>query len=160
MKKTFIILISLITIILSGCDPATFYFEFESMNNEVLSVELVEYDNNSSEMINTNLDSKLIFDSKKIISVETLEEERIDEFLKGLSVIVFHQVEESTIEPVKECLKINKNNGNYIILSCTVIDGTVYSMVAEYDSSGNFLEHLAYFADRPSYERLIDKYFK
>ncbi len=160
MKKLFVFLICLITVLLYGCDPATFCFDYEKMKDDVAIIELITYNNGSSENIKLDSNSKLVFNKEKIISSKQLESQYIDEFLKELSKITFHLESKSTFEPIKECLKITKENDNFIILSCTVIDGVGYSMVAEFDSDGNFLNHLAYFADRPTYEKMIKEFFK
>ncbi len=162
MRKRFsaLCLLLCVSILLCGCDPSEFYFDYQAMKADTISIELITYDNDLSNIIEVKKDSKLIFDSSKVISSKQLNENLTDDFLRDLSKITFHLLNDSTLEPVKECTKINMSDGSFVILSCTLVDKIGYSMVAEFDSNGNFVKHIAFFADRPSYERMISKYFK
>ncbi len=159
MKKNFIVLLAIFSILLCACDPATFNFNYDNMVGEVTSIELIKYNNNNSDIIDIKNDTRLIFLEEKVISSKKIDQKSNCLLLKDLSNITFHLENISTKEPVGECLKINLNNGNFYILSATLVDDLCYSMVAEFDQNYNFVRHIAYFADRPSYEVMIDKYF-
>ncbi len=159
MKKVFLFLLICSMLLLCGCDPATYYFDYEALKDDVSAIERISYDNASSEMIAVEADSKLIFDSTKITASKVLDAAQVDAFLKELSKIVFHLKSDSTLEPVRECLRITMKNGNFIILSATMVGKQEYSMVAEFDAGGNFVKHVAHFAAGSTYEALLEKYF-
>ena len=103
----------------------------------------------------------LKFDSAKVESIEVLDEEKKFDFLSEFEQIVFHEENESVDEPIGYCLLWHLQNGNFIVFSCTLIkDDRAYGMCAEFDSSYNFVQHLADFAARPHFENVLKKYFK
>ncbi len=159
MKKTLAVLLLFLCLFLCSCDPAEFYFDYESMKKVVASIELIVYDNHISKIVDVNSNTTLIFDEKKIISTRLLDDDKTDLILKDLSKITFFLRYESALEPIEQCLKITLNNGHFIILSCSLVDGTAYSMVGEFDSNCKYIKCIANFADRPSYEKMISKYF-
>ncbi len=158
-KIKIITLLIVVCILLCSCDPAVWYFDYDYMMENTVSIEFIIYGNYETKYIRVTEDTKLIFEKEKIKFVEQLPENNIAPFLEGLSKITFFHLNESAIEPIKECLKINLKNDNFYIISSVLREDGASSFVAEFDRDFNFVRHIAAFADRPSYERLIAQYF-
>ena len=160
MKKLLCLVILNLIVILSSCDPFEFYFKRDEYIDEIVKIELVKYNNNQYQMIDPEK-VVLKFDSAKVESIEVLDEEKKFDFLSEFEQIVFHEENESVDEPIGYCLLWHLQNGNFIVFSCTLIkDDRAYGMCAEFDSSYNFVQHLADFAARPHFENVLKKYFK
>ena len=160
MKKLYAILI-IVILSLSGCaiDPASYYFSKNSYLDKIESIELVKYNNENFEMVDASK-TNLKFDYSKVERIETLDPNKIDEFLDDFEKIVFHIENDSVNEPTGYCLLWHLKNGNFIVFSCTIIDGDRgYSMVSEFDSTSQFVKHYAYFASEPHYDNILSKYF-
>lgn len=54
---------------------------------------------------------------------------------------------ESVNSPVGYTVLIYMQNQEIIVLSCTIINGIGYGMVAVFSNDGNFIRHIAQFAD-------------
>lgn len=149
--KTIFLLVFIMCLMLTACDPSPFYFNYDEMIGNVSSIELVEYNNSNPVMVKVKSDTELVFDLKKISSIQILDDSKINDLLNDLSTIIFHIKPESVKEPIGKCLKINLNNKDFIILSCTTKGNRFYPMVAKFNENGKFIEHLAFFADRTAY---------
>ena len=143
-----------------SCDPSTYYFSSNEYKDQIEKIELIKYNNEECIMVNP-LDVVLIFDTSKVEKIEELDRNEIENFLNEFEQIVFHIESESVKEPTGYCLLWYLKNGNFIVFSCTMIKGDrAYSMVAEFDSNGNFIKHHVNFAARPQFEEVLKKYFK
>ena len=151
MKKFALLILLLIATLLSGCDPSTYYFSKNDYIDEIERIELIKYTNENYKMV----------DSSKVEKIEILDKDKFSDFLCEFEEIVFHIVNDSVDEPTGYCLLWYLKNGNFIVFSCTMIEGDrAYSMVSEFDSTNNFIKHYWYFAARPHYENVLEKYFK
>ena len=161
MKKISIVCFVLV-ICLSSCawDPPPTWFLKDSYIDQVERIELVKYNNDDFKMVDaTKITPK--FDSSKTETIEVLDKDKIDEFLSDFEEIIFHVENDSVNEPTGYCLLWYLKNGNFIVFSCTIIKGDRgYSMVSEFDSTDNFVGHIAYFAAKPHYDNVLEKYFK
>ena len=121
---------------------------------------MVEYKNEDYKIVDASKDG-LKFDPEKVVKVETLNNEKVENFLGDFEKIIFHIENESVNEPIGYCLLWHLKNGNFIVFSSTMIKGDrAYSMVAEFDSDNNFVVHHARFAARPHFEDVLDDYFE
>ena len=158
MKKILIMLMFII-VLLTGCDPASYYFTKTLYLDKIESIELVEYSNNNYEIVDTSK-TDLKFDYEKVKKLETLDTNKINEFLDDFEKIVFHIENESVNEPIGYCLIWHLKNGNFIVFCCTLVAGDRgYSMVSEFDSTCRFIKHYADFASGPHYDDILSKYF-
>ncbi len=132
MKKilAFVLFISLL-FSLFGCDPGYCYFTYET--EEVLSVELIYYDNNSAKELFEQRDKVKNFDFSKATAIDTLPEDKIDGFLSEFSEIMFLYVWRHLDSPKGKCVKINEADGSFAIIC---LDG---EFSCRYDSSGNVI---------------------
>jgi hypothetical protein len=159
MKKFLLLISLLITIVLTGCDPSSYYFNKNEYIDKIERIELVKYKNESYKMVDASKVT-LKFEHEKVEKVHTLEDEKIEDFLDDFEKIVFHIENDSVNEPTGYCLLWYLKNGNFIVFSCTIIKGDRgYSMVSEFDSTEKFIRHYAYFASQPHYADILRKYF-
>lgn len=159
--RRFIVLITLLALtLLGGCDPATYHFKKIEYIDRIQRIELVTYTNENYKIVDC-VKEPLRFDFQKVKSIEVLNEDKFADFLGDFEDIVFHEKNESVNEPTGYCLLWYLKNGNYIVFSCTMIEGDrVYDMAAEFDSNNIFIKHYAHFASRPHYENILEKYFE
>ena len=160
MKKFSILILTVLFIIgLVGCDPGTCYFFKDSYLDKVERIELVRYKNEDFEMVDAS-ETVLKFDHAKVEKIDTLDAQKVEDFLNDFEKIVFHLEQESVNEPTGYCLLWYLKNGNFIVFSCTLIKGDRgYCMAAEFDANDRFVKHYAYFAARPHYDNVLSKYF-
>ena len=102
----------------------------------------------------------LKFDHAKVEKIDTLDAQKVEDFLNDFEKIVFHLQDDSVNEPTGYCLLWYLKNGNFLVFSCTLIKGDRgYCMAAEFDANDRFVKHYAYFAARPHYDDVLSKYF-
>ncbi len=91
--------------------------------------------------VNENVIPSLDFDNINII--DTLQKEKINEFITELSMITFHIENKCVDSPVGYAVLIYTFNNEIIVLSCTVINNIGYSMVATFTYEGTFINQLS-----------------
>ena len=160
MKKVCAVLLIMI-VVLCGCatDPQTYYFNSTEIAEKVVKIELAMCDNPSPVIVHVEEDTVLHFDINNVIIIEELEQEKINDFVGELSTITFHKEKKSVNSPTGYTLLMYMQNEDIIVLSCTIISGTAYQMAAIFSNRGDFITHIAQFADEPSFKRLLTKYF-
>lgn len=157
MKKILLMLI-FILVLLTGCDPVSYYFPKTSYLDKIESIELIKYNNDDFKMVDATKVT-LKFDPSKVEKLETLDNDKIESFLDDYEEIIFHGENDSVNEPTGYCLLWHFKNGNFIVFSCTEIGRRAYSMVAEFDQNCNFVVNHGYFASGPHYDDIVSKYF-
>ena len=160
MKKFAILILTVLFIIgLVGCDPGTYYFFKDTYLDKVERIELVRYKNEDFEMVDPS-ETVLKFDHAKVEKIDTLDAQKVEDFLNDFEKIVFHLQDDSVNEPTGYCLLWYLKNGNFIVFSCTLIKGDrAYDMAAEFDANDRFVKHYVCFAARPHYDNVLSKYF-
>lgn len=161
MKKLILFITLLFTLTLFGCvsDPNTYYFDSNILLNNTMKIDLVYYQNDAPEMIVVDQSDFPNFEFGSSTVIETLDSSLLESFILELSLITFHIQNKSSNSPVGNTLILHQTNGNMIVISCTLIDGTAYSFVSTFDSDSHFIEHIARFADRPKFDEMLQKYF-
>ena len=151
----------LATLCLYGCvtDPATYYFDADDIINNATKIQLVFFENKEPTNINIEKDIISSLDMNNIEIIETLETKNIDDFANELSTITFHVGTKSVNSPVGYAVIIHMKNQEMIVLSCTVISGIAYGMVAVFLNDGTFVRHIAQFADEPKFNMLLHNFF-
>jgi len=159
MKKVIILLVIVLMVFgLIACDPASFYFNYDELKDEIIAVELIDYDNTNAEIVKSKSEV-LPFDFDKMEIIETLEVERIDDFLLDLSYIHFLRYWRHSDSAMGTSIRIIYRNGDFIIISATLIDKAANSVVGIYDSEGNVKEFIGGFASINDFNSLVNKYF-
>lgn len=161
MKKTIsYIMIICVFISLSGCvwDPASYLFDYEKLKEQVATVELINYENEEPKIIED--DSEILpydFDKEEVL--ETLPADKIDDFIMDLSEIRFLDYSSFAKEPVEICIKITYKNGEFIIITSTLMD-VAYGLVELFNSNGCPIEYIGAPGDRDEFVALVNKYFE
>ena len=161
MKKTIsYIMIICVFISLSGCvwDPASYLFDYEKLKEQVATVELINYENEEPKKIK-DISEILPYDFDKEEVLETLPADKIDDFIMDLSEIRFLDYSSFAKEPVEICIKITYKNGEFIIISVTLMNGVVYCFIEVFDKLGYSIEHIGGIENRDDIDRIINKYF-
>lgn len=153
-------MLSLICVLLCGCDPQTYYFDSTEIAENAVKIELVICENSSPVIVNVTEDTVLHFDIDHATIVKELEQEKKEEFARELSAITFHKEPKSVNAPIGYTLLIHMQNQEVIVLSCTVVDGTAYGMASVFSDTGEFVGHVAQFAEEPRFRSLLTKYFQ
>mgnify|MGYP001030312672 FL=1 len=161
MKKTIsYIMIICVFISLSGCvwDPASYLFDYEKLKEQVATVELINYENEEPKKIK-DISEILPYDFDKEEVLETLPADKIDDFIMDLSEIRFMIDSDFSNSPVGICIKITYKNGEFIIISVTLMNGVVYCFIEVFDKLGYSIEHIGGIENRDDIDRIINKYF-
>lgn len=115
--------------------------------------------NENPKIVTINEDTALSFNIVNASLINELDNSKIINFVSELSTITFHVENESVDSPLGNTLIIYMKNQEIIVLSCTVVNGMAYSMVALFTIEGVFIKHIAKFADEPKFTKLLEKYF-
>lgn len=155
-------IILIVVCLLIGCavDPPSYYFNAEEIIEKAIKIELVVCKNARPINVTIEKDTMLQFDNTNAIVVEELDKEKIDDFAYDLSTIIFHVENESVNAPLGYTILIHTKDYEIIVISHAIFDNSGYAMVAKFTSEGNFIEHIAQFADAPSFKKLLHKYFE
>ena len=123
MKKRIGFAMAVFTLILlNGCvwDPELYQFEYEKLKGQIASVELIHYENDNPEIIK-DASEVMPFDFDKEEVIETLDANKIDDFALDLSEIRFMNDSDFAKEAIGICIKITYENGEFIIITSTLI---------------------------------------
>ena len=132
MKKIialFLFVLNLIT--LTGCDPSSYYYSFEDLNSNVISIELINYVNNDAVELFGKKDKVKNFDFSKLNIKKVLDNDKNSEFLLEFSKIEFMLVWRHLDSPKGESVKINYLDGSFDVICYYV------QFSCQYDKSGN-----------------------
>lgn len=146
---------------LVGCvtDPSTYYFNADELKDNVIRIELFSLVNEEPKQVIVNDDTILRFNKINATLIKELENNEIKDFIDDLSTITFHIENKSVNSPLGYTIVIYLENQEIIVLSCTVVNGVAYSMVATFTLEGSFIKHIARFADEPKFRKIVEKYF-
>lgn len=130
MKKYILLFLMFCLMFLTACDPNPYYYNYETLKNDVVSVELINYDNNAIELFEQR-DAVKKFDFSKMNVTGVLLDEKLDDFLLEFSQIEFMLVWRHLDSPEGECVKINYSDGSFDIICYNV------QFSCQYDNFGN-----------------------
>ena len=161
MKKTYCIFLIVICL-LTGCavDPPTYHFDASDLKEKATKIVLVECENDNPEWIEIDEDTFPSFDVASVKLVKELPEDKMENFIDGLSTITFHIENESVNSPIGYAVLIYTSEQNVIVLSSTTLSNRAYSIAATFTIEGNFVNLIARFADRSSFTRLVEECFE
>lgn len=159
MKKICIPFVLILFCLLGCMDPRVYCFNADEIMEKVSRIELVECTNDNPKKIIVNENTIPSFDFSKVSIIQDLKEEKFEDFLNELSLIRFHVENESVNSPVGYAVLIYMQSNEIIVLSCTVISNIGYGMAASFTYEGNFIKHIASFAEGQRFRELIAKYF-
>ena len=132
MKKIIILFIFLLNLLtVTGCDPSSYYYTYEDLNSNVVSIELINYENNEAVELFEKRNKVKPFDFSKVEVIEVLNNEKNSEFLLEFSKIEFMLVWRHLDSPQGESIKINYQDGSFdVICYCAQFS-------CQYDELGN-----------------------
>lgn len=164
MKRTSCIFLIVMILIfcLTGCvtDPPTYYFEANYIIENATKIELVECKNDKPKEVIVDDSTILNFDINDVVVIKELEKSKFEDFAMDLSSITFHIENKSVNSPLGYAVIIYLKNKEIIVLSCTIVNYIGYSMVATFTVDGEFISHIATFADEPKFKKLLERYFE
>ena len=132
MKRIIVLFLFVLNLItLTGCDPSPYYYSYEDLNSNVISIELINYVNNDAVELFEKRDRVKNFDFSKLNVIETLDNENNNEFLLEFSKIQFMMVWRHLDSPKGESVKINYKDGSFYVICLYV------QFSCQYDKSGN-----------------------
>jgi hypothetical protein len=160
MKKNLILIPLLISIILilTACDPASYQFNLQELEENVVAVQLVDYDN-ANPKIAKKRSEVLPYDFNRETQLKTLEGKNLNEFISRMGDTWFMGGLRYSNAPVGMAIKIIYKNGDFIILSSNWINDTVYGFVAKIHADGIVFDEMWSFMDRADYVDLVYTYF-
>ena len=163
MKKTLSIVVAMaICFLLCACDPGSYSIDREALNN-VVSIELIEYANPNQKHFSTwvldKFNSLLPFVSDNATVLAGLPADKIQDFLDAFSKTDILSTYYAYNSPKDVCIKLNYENGNFLILWANYIDNSYAGYIGEYSSDGTVLSFWGSFSALGYYEDLVEQYF-
>ena len=162
MKKALAIMGVIICLSMCACDPGSFIIDRESLNN-VVSAELIEYTNTNHKQffswVPDQFDKLLPFDSDNATILARLPSEKIPDFLDAFSETDILHTYYAYNSPKDVCIKLNYENGNFLIIWANYMDNTYAGYIGEYSSDGTVLSFWGSFSALNYYEDLVSQHF-
>lgn len=137
MKKIIVVFIIILNLLivnlltLTGCDPSSYYYDYEDLNSNVVSIELINYENNEAKELFEKRDKVKPFDFSKLNVVKTLDSKKKSKFLLEFSKIQFLLVWRHLDSPKGASIKINYKDGCFDVI-CYYVEFS-----CQYDELGN-----------------------
>lgn len=163
MKRTFTIMVVLIICFsMCACDPGSFSINRESLNN-VVSIELVEYANPNQKAfyswVPDQFKKLLPFVAANATILECLPSDKIADFLDAFSETDILHSYYAYNSPKDVCIKLNYENGNFLIIWANYADSNFAGYIGEYSSDGTVLSFWGSFSSLRYYKDLVNQYF-
>ena len=166
MKKAITTFLALLLVLCAlctfvACDPATFYFDHEYLS-DIVSVELIRYDNPEQKhfisWVSDHTADLKPFDDSKLSVLETLEADKISDFLDTLieCPILFKYY--AFDSPNGLCLKLTYSNGDFIIINC--YEQSFAGYIGKFSFNGEVAEFIGCFVGYDCFETLVNDYFQ
>ena len=161
MKNTILLIVTIILgVLITSCEPVAYYFKNSERNDEIISVELISYTDDDLEVVES-IDQIEDLKMDNIILLETLNQNDIEEFISDFSYIEFFQEYPHLNKPNGIGVKINYDNGDFVIMTDTFNSEDLYGGHAYmYNSDGIFFEYFGGNSWRQDFIDIINKYFQ
>ena len=163
MKKILaIMVVMLIFFSMCACDPGSFSINRESLNN-VVSVELIEYACPNQKQffswVPDQFNKLLPFVAANATILECLPSDKIADFLDAFSKTDILHTYYAYNSPKDICIKLNYENGNFLIIWANYLDNSYAGYIGEYSSDGTVLSFWGSFSSLRYYKDLVNQYF-
>ena len=165
MKKFIVIfLVMALSFSLVSCDPGSYRVDTDSMLLDVLSVELIEYDNPDQDhflsWVPDHFDDLKPFDHSRVTVLNTLPEENIEAFVKDFGECdILHQYY-AYDSPDDIVIRCNYKNGDFLIIWADYENQSFGGYIGEYAADGTVKTFWGSFSALPQYTDLVSKYFQ
>lgn len=160
MKKLIVIpFLILLTVFLVSCEPNKYFFKSNIRNNEIVSIELILYSQDNVAVVNST-DEMLDFVFENMETLEILDSAKNENFIDEFSIIEFFQGYSHLNTPNGIGVKINYQNGDFLIVTDRIEDEDENGGDAIlFNSDGIFLEYFGSISWIQTFTGLIDDYF-
>ncbi|MBQ9849007.1 MAG: hypothetical protein IJO64_08125 [Clostridia bacterium] len=163
MKRAVILLLSaVICCFTCACDPGGYIIDREELN-DVVSVELIEYKNEEQKhfasWVSDKFDQLVPFELDNATVIETLPEEKNDEFLDAFSSTDILHTYYAYNSPKDVCLRLNYENGDFLIIWANYAENSYAGYIGEYSSDGAVISFWGSFSSPDYYTDLVNDYF-
>lgn len=148
MKKALVIVLVLTCLLgLVGCDPATNNLSKDELLANTVKIELIDYENESPELLTLSGIKKPKFDYNKATLIATLDESRFEDIINHVAENDYLDFGTALNEPMGKTLVLYQSNGNMIVLyGCSYTnekDKTFYyGDCYVFDEDGVFIEYI------------------
>ena len=163
MKKRFCLLLVVVILLFSGCNPPSGkpYFKAEDIE-KAERIVFVICKNEDPKKVDGQEEPIVVLDMDKITEVKELDKSKISDFAKDFSNTLFWHpsYSTSTNSPIGFAVLIYFDNGEILVVSDTAYSSDrCYYITARFDSEGSFVEHLGRIGNYKYYKSLLIKYF-
>lgn len=168
-RLKYIITILLLTLTmlftLTSCDPTECDFNSYKILEDVISIQLIDYKNDGEvnwlSWIYGDITYIKPYDFTKEEVIETLDEDRIDSFVKEIKEFGFF-IKDSADSASGKSVKIIKNNGYFMIFSGIDMSlaNELRDFVVLYNSKGIAEEHFGVYLDIAGFRDCVSSYFE
>ncbi|MBQ6798407.1 MAG: hypothetical protein IJP11_04135 [Oscillospiraceae bacterium] len=157
-----LVLLIIVFVLLSACDPGSFSIDKESLNN-VVNIELVQYANPNqkhfSSWVPDQFDKLMPFVPANATVLESLPSEKTTEFLDSFSNTDILHTYYAYNSPKDVCIRLNYENGNFLIIWANYAETSYAGYIGEYTSDGTVLSFWGSFSSLNYYTDLVNQYF-
>lgn len=148
------------SVFLFSCEPETYFFKNNTRNDEIVSIELISYSSNDVSVVEST-GEMLDFNAENMEILEILDETKKEDFISEFSQMEFFQGYPHLNSPKGIGVKINYENGDFLI----VTDGHAHEDgnggdAILYNSDGEFLEFFGSLSWIPSLVDLVNGNFE
>lgn len=147
--------------VLAGCDPGSYYFTQEYLS-DIVSVELIDYSNSKQRhfisWVPDHSSELKAFDNSKYSVIETLDDDKIDDFIDTLCECHILSTYYAYNSPKGLCLKLNYSNGDFVIANCQ--NKSFAGYVGKFTASGKVAKFIGCFSSYYSFKTLVNDYFQ
>ena len=155
MKKLFTVsAIILVVLSLAACDPAHYYYDYEDLKSDVISIELINYNNPDVKELFEKRDKVISFDIEKMEIMETLSDESFNDFLLYFSKILFLEYWRHADSPNGTCVRIVYEDGDFEIVTHEVV------YAGRFDAEGNVKKFIGGLSGKASFVSLVNNFFE
>ncbi len=164
MKKRFFVVTSLLFgFLLVACDPSTYYFDYEDLKNNIINVDLINYENSNQKRFSSwvlDHSSDLVsFNLGNVTILETLNNDDIPNFLEQLSSYDILGKYYSFDSPKGICIRLTYSNGDFLIITCDYKSESFSGYIGSFTSNGEVKEFIGCFSNYDYFESLVSNFF-
>ena len=161
MKKAIIPIICVfLMLILSACDPMMIGLEKSYLENKVVKVELIHYENPKQKKfaswIPDHSGQLKPFDFNNVTIIQELPEESFSAFYDQISKAFIRQKYYIYNAPKGFCLRLTNNDGSFMIYCC---NSTSRGFCGLYSQEGEIIEYIGAPDSYKEYANLINEFF-
>jgi len=160
MKKiSEVLLLIFLSISLISCEPNNYYFKNNTRNDEIVSVELISYSPDNV-AVTESTDEMLDFYTSNMTTLEVLDSAKNEDFISEFGNIEFFLEYPHLNTSDGIGIKINYENGDFLIVTNTVFNEKRYGDAILYNSDGLYQDFYGGISWEQNFIDLVNKYFQ